>query len=130
MAEIARGFASLGDSEARHAFIQTMRAVLDPGGQRVSALDRVYLTEALPTLLVWGAADPIIPARHGEVAHELMPGSRLEVLDGVGHFPQLERPYEFAGLLAEFILDTDPAELDTITMRERLIERGELTVAA
>ena len=49
-----------------------------------------------------------------------MPGSRFELLDGVGHFPQLERPYEFARLLAEFIAETEPAELDTTTIREKL----------
>jgi pimeloyl-ACP methyl ester carboxylesterase len=128
--EVARGFASLGDDEARDAFVETMRAVLDPGGQRVSALDRLYLTEALPSLLVWGSADPIIPADHGRAAHELMPGSRLELLDGVGHFPQLEQPHRFAELLADFIATTEPADLDTDTMRERLLHRGELEVSA
>jgi pimeloyl-ACP methyl ester carboxylesterase len=123
MAEIARGFASLGDAEARHAFIQTMRAVLDPGGQRVSALDRLYLTEDLPSLLVWGTNDPIIPVEHGREAHELMPGSRLELLDGLGHFPQLEDPHGFAKLLADFIAETDAAELDTATIREKLLVR-------
>ncbi|MQA72771.1 MAG: alpha/beta fold hydrolase [Solirubrobacterales bacterium] len=121
LAEFARGYASLGDAEARSAFIETMRAVLDPGGQRVSALDRLYLTEALPSLLVWGAGDPIIPVEHGRAAHAAMPGSRLEVLAGVGHFPQLERPLEFARLVADFVASTEPAELDTETMRERLL---------
>ncbi len=63
VAEVARGFASLGDAEARSAFIETMRAVLDPGGQRVSALDRLYLTEALPSLLIWGDERPDHPGR-------------------------------------------------------------------
>ncbi len=124
MAEIARGFASLGDSEARSAFIHTMRAVLDPGGQRVSALDRLYLAESVPSLIVWGEADPIIPAEHGRAAHEAMPGSRFELFEDVGHFPQLERPFEFARLLGEFIAETEPAELDTTTMRDRLLARS------
>jgi pimeloyl-ACP methyl ester carboxylesterase len=128
LAEVARGFASLGDGEARDAFIETMRAVLDPGGQRVSALDRLYLAEALPSLLVWGTEDPIIPVEHGRAAHELMPGSRLELLEGAGHFPQLEEPHRFAELLAAFIAETEPAELNTETMRERLLGAGELVV--
>jgi pimeloyl-ACP methyl ester carboxylesterase len=118
--EFARGYASLNDAEARSAFIHTLRAVLDPGGQRVSALDRLYLAEAMPSLIVWGAVDPIIPVAHAHAAHEAMPGSRLELFDRVGHFPQLERPFEFARLLAEFVAATEPAELDTQTMRERL----------
>ena len=121
LAEVARGFGSLGDSEACSAFIHTMRAVLDPGGQRVSALDRLYLAESVPTLLIWGDSDPIIPAEHGRIAHEAMPGSRLELLDGVGHFPQLERPRRFSKLLADFIAETEPAELDTSTIRDRLL---------
>ena len=131
LAEVARGFGSLGDAEARSAFIETMRAVLDPGGQRVSALDRLYLAESVPSLLVWGSGDPIIPVEHGFAAHEAMPGSRLEVLEGVGHFPQLERPQEFARLLAEFIAETEPAWLDTSTMRDRLLglDRAEAPAA-
>lgn len=120
LAEVARGFASLSDAEARSAFIETMRAVLDPGGQRVSALDRLYLAEAVPSLLIWGANDPIIPADHGRDAHEAMPGSRLEILEGVGHFPHLERPAEFSALLADFVATTDAAEHDEAVMRERL----------
>jgi pimeloyl-ACP methyl ester carboxylesterase len=130
LAEVAHGFASLGDAEARAAFIATMRAVLDPGGQRVSALDRLYLSEDLPSLIVWGESDPIIPSRHGLAAHEVMPGSRFELLEGVGHFPQLERPYEFATLLADFVADTEPAKLDTMTLRDKLVERGGFDLAA
>ena len=75
----------------------------------------------MPSLLVWGSADPIIPVAHGEAAHEAMPGSRLEILEGVGHFPQLEQPHRFAALLADFVAETEPAELDTTTIRERLL---------
>ena len=124
LAEVARGYASLCDAEARHAFIQSMRAVVDVGGQRVSALDRLYLAEALPSLIVWGGSDPIIPADHGRAAHEAMPGSRLEILDGVGHFPQLERPRAFTGVLEEFLAETEPATLDAASMRERLLDRA------
>jgi hypothetical protein len=43
------------------------------------------------------------------------------VLEGVGHFPQLERPLEFSRLLADFVAETEPAELDTTTIRDRLL---------
>lgn len=128
LAEIARGFGSLGDAESRSAFIASMRAVLDPGGQRVSALDRLYLAESLPSLIVWGETDPVIPVGHGHTAHEAMPGSRLEVLAGVGHFPQLERPFEFARLLTGFVATTEAAELDAASLRDRLLG-GELAGA-
>jgi pimeloyl-ACP methyl ester carboxylesterase len=130
IAEVASGYASLGDAEARAAFIATMRAVLDAGGQRVSALDRLYLAEVMPTLIVWGRRDPIIPAEHGRVAHKAMPGSRFEVLDGVGHFPQLERPLEFSRLLKEFVRGTEPARVTLESMRETLRSRAAQAEAA
>jgi pimeloyl-ACP methyl ester carboxylesterase len=130
LAEVASGYASLGDAEARAAFIATMRAVLDTGGQRVSALDRLYLAEVMPTLIVWGERDPVIPPEHGRVAHEAMPGSRFEILDRVGHFPQLERPLEFSRLLADFIRTTKPARVTLESMRETLRARSERAEAA
>ena len=128
MVEVARGFASLGDSDASHAFVQTMRAVLDVGGQRVSAMDRLYLADAMPSLLVWGENDPIIPVEHGEAAHDAMPGSRFEILARTGHFPQVERPREFAGILRDFVETTEAADVDVADIREQLLERagGEL----
>jgi hypothetical protein len=45
---MARGYASLADAGAREAFIHTLRAVLDIGGQRVSATDRLYLAPWFP----------------------------------------------------------------------------------
>lgn len=58
--EVARGYASLADPEARSAFIHTARAVIDHRGQRVSALDRLYLADSVPSLIVWGERDRII----------------------------------------------------------------------
>jgi pimeloyl-ACP methyl ester carboxylesterase len=127
LAEVARGYASLADADARSAFIETMRAVLDYGGQRVSARDRLYLAEAMPTLLIWGADDPIIPVAHGLAAHEAMPGSRFEVFEGAGHFPQLTDPRRFATLVREFLESTEAAWIDSDVIREQLVERGRLT---
>ncbi len=120
-AEVARGYASLSDHEARTAFIHTMRAVLDPSGQRVSARDRLYLTEAMPSLIVWGGRDRIIPAAHGRRAQEEMPGSRLEVFESAGHFPHVSEPRRFAALLRSFIEETDPAEVTDEEIREILL---------
>src|SRR5262249_39147431 len=59
--EFARGYASLTEEGASDAFVHTMRNVIDHEGQRVSALDRLYLADQVPTLIVWGSSDPIIP---------------------------------------------------------------------
>jgi pimeloyl-ACP methyl ester carboxylesterase len=120
LAEMGRGYASLVDAGAREAFIHTLRAVVDPGGQGVSALDRLYLAEHLPTLIVWGTEDGIIPVEHGRIAHDLMPGSRLVELEGAGHWPQLDMPERFTDALVDFIESTDPFAFDLERMREQL----------
>ncbi len=112
VSEMLRSFGSLSDPGARRAFLHTIRGVIDAAGQRVSARDRLYLAQLIPTLVLWGGKDPIIPVTHGEYAHRAMPGSRFEVFDGVGHFPQLERPDEVARVLLDFLDTTEAARLD------------------
>jgi pimeloyl-ACP methyl ester carboxylesterase len=109
--EMWRSYTSLIDPDTRTAFLHTLRSVVDVKGQRVSARDRLYLTERVPTLLVWGEDDPIIPVSHAYEAHEAMPGSRLEVIEGAGHFPHCEDPRRFARLLVDFVRTTEPATL-------------------
>jgi pimeloyl-ACP methyl ester carboxylesterase len=109
---IAEGLESLGDGDARRAFVHTARSVIDPAGQRVDARDRLYLSEGVPTLLIWGECDPIIPVEHGRKAHELMPDSRLEVFPDAGHFPFNDDPERFAAVLTDFVATTEPAALD------------------
>ncbi len=112
VSEVARGYTSLADPDRRAAFLATLRSVIGTGGQRVHAGDRLYLAEGMPVLIVWGARDPIIPASHGEAAHEVIPGSRLEIFDGVGHLPQLEDPVRFVTVLERFLEETEPARFD------------------
>jgi pimeloyl-ACP methyl ester carboxylesterase len=57
-------------------------------------------------LLIWGEQDRIIPVAHGYAAHEAVPGSRLEVLPGVGHFPHVESPNAVVDILDDFIATT------------------------
>lgn len=107
---LLEGLESLGDGDARRAFVHTARSVIDSRGQRVDARGRLYLAEAVPTMLVWGESDPIIPVAHGRRAHELMPESRFETFPGAGHFPFNDDPARFVDVLADFIATTDPAE--------------------
>ncbi len=113
LAEMARGYASLADAGARMAFIHTLRAVLDIGGQRVSATDRLYLADLLPSLVIWGGHDPLIPVEHARVAQRGLPNSRLEIFEDAGHFPQLHEPVRFAHTLIDFIESTEPTQLET-----------------
>jgi pimeloyl-ACP methyl ester carboxylesterase len=123
LAEIAAGFASLQDVETRRAFVHTARSVIDFGGQRVDATHKLYLARAVPTLLVWGDRDPVIPARHGIRAHERMPGSRLELFAGAGHFPHHDDPLGFTAAVTDFVDETAPSRPDSGALRELLLEQ-------
>jgi pimeloyl-ACP methyl ester carboxylesterase len=109
---LARALRPLESAEARHAFLQTLRAVIDVHGQRVSATDRLYLLESMPTLIVWGERDNTIPPLHGRRAHAAIPNSHLRTLPRAAHFPHLEDPDGLAEVLREFIASTRPAALD------------------
>jgi pimeloyl-ACP methyl ester carboxylesterase len=108
---LAQGFTSLDNAGSRQAFLHTVRAVIEPGGQRVSAHDRLALASLIPSLIVWGEKDSIIPVSHGAAAHEAMPGSRFEVFPGAGHLPHDADPDRFAAVLTEFCETTDGARL-------------------
>src|SRR5215218_7590117 len=123
VAELARGHASLADPEARAAFVHTLRTIVDPLGQRVSATDRLYLAENIPFLIIWGERDPIIPVEHGLAAHELVPTSRLELFEGAGHFPHLDEPQRFLDVLLDFIETTEPADVEPEEWR-RMLKTG------
>ncbi|MFA5883316.1 MAG: alpha/beta fold hydrolase [Acidimicrobiia bacterium] len=116
--EVWKAYAALTETANREAFVRTLRAVIDPGGQSVSASDRLYLTAGMPTLIMWGDRDPIIPVAHAHTAHAAMPGSRLEVFEGVGHFPHLECPDAFVAVLLDFLATTEPADHDPARFRE------------
>jgi pimeloyl-ACP methyl ester carboxylesterase len=109
---VVEGIESLADGDARRAFVHTARSVIDPAGQRVDARDRLYLSEGVPTLLLWGERDPIIPASHGRRAHEMMPHSQLVIFPGAGHFPFNDDPRRFASVVTDFVATTEPAALD------------------
>jgi len=118
--ETWRSFVSLREPAARRAFIQTVRGVMDLSGQRVIANERLYLAEGLPTLIVWGENDPLIPVRHARASHERIAGSRLEIFPEAGHFPHRDDPERFAKVLADFIRTTRPLHASAKRFGDRL----------
>jgi len=107
----SRALRPLENADARGAFLHTLRAVIDMHGQRVSATDRLYLLESLPTMIVWGERDNTIPLAHGRSAHEAIPHSRFRTLADAAHFPHLEDPDGLSGLLREFMRTTQPGAI-------------------
>jgi pimeloyl-ACP methyl ester carboxylesterase len=122
--DVLRILDDLPEPMASAAFIRTLRAVVDWRGQIVTMLDRCYLTEAVPVQIVWGTKDVVVPVRHAWMAHAAMPGSRLEIFEGSGHFPFHDDPARFIDVVERFIDSTHPAEYDHAALRGLLRTGG------
>jgi len=123
MRAIARAMRPLQESGSRKAFVETLRSVIDVRGQRVSAVDRLYLLGPVPSLIVWGERDRTIPIDHGRAAHAAIPGSRFVSLPRAAHFPHLEDPEGLAEALREFIEETRPHRLTEAEWAELIAAR-------
>jgi pimeloyl-ACP methyl ester carboxylesterase len=120
---VVRALRPLEGAGARAAFLHTLRSVIDIRGQRVSAMDRLYLLGPVPTLLVWGERDRTIPIAHGRAAHDAIPNSRFRTLPRAAHFPHLEDPEGLARVLDEFMRETEPHAIEDADWGELLESR-------
>jgi pimeloyl-ACP methyl ester carboxylesterase len=111
---VIRAVRPLGSRGSRRAFVETLRSVIDIGGQRVSAVDRLYLLGPVPVLIVWGERDRTIPIDHGRAARDAIPGSRFVTLPDAAHFPHLEDADGLAAALQRFIAGTRPHRIDEV----------------
>jgi pimeloyl-ACP methyl ester carboxylesterase len=118
--EILAVFDALPNTEARMGILRTLRSSVDWNGQIITMVDRAYLAEGIPTLVVWGRRDAIIPLGHGRLIHTVMPGSEFEIFDEAGHFPHHTDPARFVRVLCAFIERTTPASYDQGQWRDRL----------
>ncbi|HEY7454817.1 MAG TPA: alpha/beta hydrolase, partial [Thermoleophilaceae bacterium] len=64
----------------------------------------------VPTLIVWGEKDSIIPVRDADEFERLIEDSRKVVMKDTGHIPMAERPQAFNDVLVEFLAETGPAQ--------------------
>lgn len=124
--DFQRMFDALGDPTSQRAFVRTLRAVVDWRGQHVTMLDRCYLARDIPTLLVWGTRDAVVPYDHAQAAHAAMPSSHLETFDESGHFPHHFDPPRFLKVLRQFLEETAPARYRASQWR-RLLRKERLT---
>jgi pimeloyl-ACP methyl ester carboxylesterase len=108
VSEVSRGFATLVDGQTRSAFLDTLRSVISPSGQRVDATGKLYLAAEMPVLIVWGGHDPIIPANHGRRAHGLIPNSTYVEFADAGHMPHVDEPHRFADAVLDFAAANPP----------------------
>ncbi len=96
--EIFETMAAMADGASRSAFCRTLRSAADMRGQAVTILDRCYLADWIPTLLMWGAMDPVLPVAHAYIAASAMPSARLEIFERADHFPHHADPMRFLDL--------------------------------
>ena len=122
LAEAGDALLALKDVEARRAFLRTLRGVVDARGQAVTALDRLYLADSIPLLVIWGSRDPIVPAQHAETVRSLVPSARIEVFRDAGHWPHLDDPERFCDVLLDFIGSTEPSAHDLDSWRRLLAQ--------
>ncbi len=127
--EILAVFDALPNTEARRAILRTLRSGVDWQGQVITMLDRAYLAEGVPTLVIWGRRDAIIPLGHGRLAHAALPGSELEIFDEAGHFPHHTDPMRFVEVVHEFMERTTPARFDREDWRVRMLRGTRAGVA-
>ncbi|MFJ9389017.1 alpha/beta fold hydrolase [Nocardioides sp. NPDC101246] len=118
--DLARIIDALPDTRSRQAFARTLRSVVDWHGQVVTMLDRSYLVEDIPTLMVWGDRDGVVPFRHAGQARLAMPYASLDVFHGAGHFPFRSDPGRFVMTVERFTHDTEPATWDRHAWQQRL----------
>jgi pimeloyl-ACP methyl ester carboxylesterase len=90
----------LRDAAARRALIDTARAIPPDDADALAAQ---YGGIALPTLMVWGRHDAIVPMEIGERLHRAMPASQLVVIDDAGHLPHEEQPEPVLRALERFL---------------------------
>ncbi|HYP41523.1 MAG TPA: alpha/beta fold hydrolase [Chloroflexia bacterium] len=102
----------LTDSSLRHVrmyptFIKIgMRARVAREGLRILRLQsirRELKALSLPTLVLWGSRDRVVPLEHGAFMAKHIPGARLVVVRGAGHMPFYEKPEECARVVLAFL---------------------------
>lgn len=87
----------------RNALLQTARQCIPQNFDEILAKLKNI---TVPTFILWGREDRIIPLKVGEQLHQVIPNSTLEVIEHCGHVPQEEKPDETIARLTKFLAAT------------------------
>ncbi|MGA2191765.1 MAG: alpha/beta hydrolase [Nitrospirota bacterium] len=82
--------------------VETILSIHSAGGFRTDVEERLSDIKAT-SLIIWGREDRVVPVSYAKVFHERIRGSKLLVLEGVGHLPYIERPEEFNSAVNDFL---------------------------
>lgn len=91
---------------AQDAHRRVLRAGVDWRGMKRAALAEIGGSAhaiRVPTLIVWGQQDRVVPVAHAHIARTTIPNSQMHIFDRCGHAPMIERADEFNALVSEFI---------------------------
>lgn len=84
----------------RHALLQTARQCVPANSDEIIAK---LSSITVPTLILWGREDGVIPLKVGELLDQALPNSKLEVFEQCGHIPQEEKPDETIASISKFM---------------------------
>jgi pimeloyl-ACP methyl ester carboxylesterase len=85
---------------AKHAF----KSTLENSTKTQIGLDRLRQINSIPTLILWGVHDKVIPLEHSKFFKESIANSRLEIIDDAGHAPFAEKPNQVCEILKNFLV--------------------------
>lgn len=108
---VARAYAFAGRPHGARVTLELSRSLGTFRGVRPHWREAVLTATAaaaVPTLVVWGTHDLILPAIHLEAAKTLLPHARTHLFPDTGHMPQIERAEEFAELVGKFWAQSVP----------------------
>jgi 4,5:9,10-diseco-3-hydroxy-5,9,17-trioxoandrosta-1(10),2-diene-4-oate hydrolase len=97
---------------AQRCFLSVLRCMINVWGPKSDAYRPIFdhLEEIeIPTLILWGAQDRILPVAHAHQAVQRFPNARLHIIDPCGHVPNIECAQEFNALVADFLSEKTPA---------------------
>jgi pimeloyl-ACP methyl ester carboxylesterase len=96
---VAANALALASASGRHALIQTVRELMARPIEPLADYSRF----SLPTLIVWGRRDRLVPIALGQRLASEVPGVQFVAFDKCGHLPQEESPRETAEVIARFV---------------------------
>lgn len=98
--EMTQSYAGFLDRRFFYVLRETARQIIP---ENFAQYTRQYPRISVPTLIIWGKADPILPLKNAQRLHRDLPRSRLVLLDKCGHIPQEERPAATFRAIMDFI---------------------------
>jgi pimeloyl-ACP methyl ester carboxylesterase len=70
---------------------------------RTGSIAQMLATLNLPTLIIWGSRDRVVPLEHGSYMAQQIPNARLAIIRGAGHMPFYEKPRQCNAIVLQFL---------------------------